>query len=637
MARLNYLTNNNKEQAASPAKEKGHNGFHNRLRGIGKYTYVIRLIAAHLFVLILVSYHSYFDSFQEFEYIIMGALLLYPHLSLLVYKYYQSSKQVEFRSLLMDCVLSGLVAYSINLALFPSIIVITISMVSALLVNGMWHFLRGAVAVVIAILLPSLLLGFEFSTDSPISVDIISGILIFSHFSLAAYTSYNRTILLKEAKVAIRKQKEELAWEKQKSDELLLNILPSETAAELKQYGKANPKSYNNVTVLFADFQEFTNIAERLTPSELVHEIDFCFKEFDRIIEKYSIEKIKTIGDAYLCVSGLPSPNANHALEITKAALEIQEFLDNLKQTRIEEGRLYFEARIGIHTGPVVAGIVGIKKFAYDIWGDTVNIAARMEQNSEVGKINISKQSYEHIRDYFNCVSRGMIEVKNKGQIEMFYVEETNERFQNKMRQSKGNGQAAFKKAKEHILQMLGNHLPRDLSYHGIHHTLDVYHAVQEIAQEEGIEGEDLSLLKTAALLHDAGFIKTYSGHEQASCLIARDILPGFNFSDEQIDKICGMIMATKLPQSPKNKLEEILCDADLDYLGRDDFYEIGKTLYTEFLQHNIIKDENHWHHLQLQFLKDHEYFTETCKQKRAKQKAAYIRELEDQAPISAE
>ena len=216
------------------------------------------------------------------------------------------------------------------------------------------------------------------------------------------------------------RSRKKIQKEKERSEELLLNILPAEVADELKSTGTASAKHFDNVTVLFTDFKNFTTVSEELSPQELVDELHACFKGFDEICTKYSIEKIKTIGDAYLAVSGLPQADENHAENVVNAALEIREFM---KQRRAELGAKTFEIRIGINSGSVVAGIVGVKKFAYDIWGDTVNTAARMEQNSEAGKINISESTYAIVKDTFMCEYRGEIDAKNKGMLKMYFVE----------------------------------------------------------------------------------------------------------------------------------------------------------------------------------------------------------------------
>ncbi len=222
----------------------------------------------------------------------------------------------------------------------------------------------------------------------------------------------------------IKKTKTIIEQEKSRSDSLLLNILPEETAQELKQNGKVLAKKFDSVTVLFTDFVGFTQFAENLSPEELVENVDFYFSKFDAIIEKYGLEKIKTIGDSYMCAGGLPFETKDHALKTVQAAFEIAETLIEAKKNNANQ--IPFDIRIGINTGPVVAGVVGTKKFAYDIWGDTVNIASRLESNSELGKINISENTYQYIKDCYQCEYRGEIEVKNRGMLKMYFVNELN-------------------------------------------------------------------------------------------------------------------------------------------------------------------------------------------------------------------
>ena len=214
--------------------------------------------------------------------------------------------------------------------------------------------------------------------------------------------------------------------EKSRSDNLLLNILPEETAHELKNNGKVIAKKFESVSVLFTDFKEFTQYAENLSPEKLVESVDFYFSKFDEIMEKYGLEKIKTVGDAYMCAAGLPYPTEDHALKMVQAAIEIAQFVKDSKDNNHEENHTRFEIRIGINSGPVVAGVVGTKKFAYDIWGDTVNIASRMESCSEPGRINISESTYQRIKSFYPCEYRGEIEVKNKGKLKMYFVNTIN-------------------------------------------------------------------------------------------------------------------------------------------------------------------------------------------------------------------
>jgi class 3 adenylate cyclase len=244
-------------------------------------------------------------------------------------------------------------------------------------------------------------------------------------FGLRVFTKYRERALIQEKEkleeqVALRtvqldERNKMLEAEKQKSDKLLLNILPEEVAEELKETGQAQAKKFNNVTVLFTDFVNFSGISQEMSPTELVAEIHKNFSAFDEIIEKYGLEKIKTIGDAYMAVCGLPIETPDHAQRTINAALEIRDY--------ITQSKGLFQIRIGVNSGEVVAGIVGVKKYAYDIWGDTVNTANRIESNSEPGKVNISGSTYALVKDYFNCESRGKIAVKGKGEIEMYFVE----------------------------------------------------------------------------------------------------------------------------------------------------------------------------------------------------------------------
>ncbi len=224
---------------------------------------------------------------------------------------------------------------------------------------------------------------------------------------------------------ALLTQKNDMILAEQKrSEELLLNILPAAIAAELKQHGAAQARQYKEATVLFTDFQGFSKIANTMSAGKLVADLDYCYGQFDRIIEQHGLEKIKTIGDSYMCAGGLPESDTDHAVRMVKAALDIQKFLNHWNAERIARGDAPLEARIGIHTGPLVAGVVGSKKFAYDIWGDTVNIASRVESAGEAGRVNVSENTFRLIKDRFNCSFRGKLPVKNLDPVAMYFVDE---------------------------------------------------------------------------------------------------------------------------------------------------------------------------------------------------------------------
>ena len=241
---------------------------------------------------------------------------------------------------------------------------------------------------------------------------MISALIIASLIGILAFGLFRRNKFTEMTKKIIEE-------EKQRSDDLLLNILPEETANELKVNGTVAAKRFESVTVMFTDFKGFTKYAEKMSPEQLVKTIDYYFSAFDQIIEKYGIEKIKTIGDAYMCACGLPDVTDDHAITTLNAAMEIADFVENSKKGNDSD----FEIRIGINSGSVVAGIVGTKKFAYDIWGDTVNIASRMESTSEPGRINVSDSTYQQVKDHYKLSFRGEMEIKNRGKLKMYFVE----------------------------------------------------------------------------------------------------------------------------------------------------------------------------------------------------------------------
>jgi adenylate cyclase len=213
-----------------------------------------------------------------------------------------------------------------------------------------------------------------------------------------------------------------LNQERAKSDSLLLNILPASVAEELKSKDSVSPRHYASASVLFTDFVGFTQIAEGMTPEELIAELDSCFSAFDAIAKKHRLEKIKTIGDSYMAVAGVPSPNATNAVDSVLAALEIQRFMIELAERKTAQNQPYWQLRLGIHSGPLVAGVIGREKFAYDVWGDTVNTASRLESSGAAGRINISGATYEYVKDLFVCEHRGKIPAKHKGEIDMYFV-----------------------------------------------------------------------------------------------------------------------------------------------------------------------------------------------------------------------
>ena len=449
-------------------------------------------------------------------------------------------------------------------------------------------------------------------------------------------------VQVRERTHEVIKQKELLEVEKEKAETLLLNILPAETAEELKAKGRATARKYRMTSIMFTDFKSFTKIAEEIKPEDLVSELDNYFKKFDEIIEKYDVEKIKTIGDAYMCAGGIPIRNKSNPIDIVLAGLEIQRFMKVYNKTKEKNGGKGWGLRIGVHTGSVIAGVVGIKRFAYDIWGDSVNIASRIEAAGKIGTVNISGITYELVKEFFTCEYRGEIKAKNKGKIDMYFVHSIkpelsengeglvpNELFQ-KYVDLHIYSSINYRKAEKYIVERLKKELPDNLHYHDLRHTTDVCAAAERLALMEGIEGDDIFLLKTAALYHDAGFVKQYANNEDLGAALAQEVLPKFGYTQEQIEQIGRLIQATKVPQKPTTHLQQIICDADLDYLGGDEFHLIGDKLKRELMERDIISSDKQWDELQVKFLEAHTYFTKTAIELRRSNKLARLEEVKE-------
>lgn len=238
-----------------------------------------------------------------------------------------------------------------------------------------------------------------------------------------------RTMELAQTNEELKTINEELERSRKKSDELLFNILPQETAKELKQNGQYLPKNYEMASVLFTDFKGFTSIAASLSPSRLLSELEYFFNAFDAIVEANGLEKIKTIGDSYMCAGGIPKENKTNPIRAVLAGLQIARFVELDTINREREGKPTWQVRIGINTGELVAGIIGQKRVIYDVWGDTVNMASRMESSGTIGCVNISAPTYEQVKDYFHCEGRGEVFVKGKGKVEMFTVSKLKEEY----------------------------------------------------------------------------------------------------------------------------------------------------------------------------------------------------------------
>jgi class 3 adenylate cyclase len=411
-------------------------------------------------------------------------------------------------------------------------------------------------------------------------------------------------------------------------------------AGAAKEDGEAEKREkslkFNMATVLYADIHGFSKLVEGMESSAIMDELDEILIRFDEIVAKYKIEKIKTIGDTFMCAGGIPVKNITNPIDVVMAAIEMRNYLENLELSKRGSSNKIWDLKIGIHTGPVTASISGKKKINYDIKGDTVNTASRVEAVSEKGTILISVMTYELVKEFFDCQYFGKLPVKYKGDLQMYEVKGLKEEFS-----VNGDGKTTndafrikfgliqFTDIQEMILDKLEKELPDYLYYHNVKHTVDVVTEVELIGWGEGCNDEEILLLKTAALFHDAGHTVDYDNHEYHGTVLAREMLPRYNYSEEQINRICDIIMATKLPPKPKTLLEEIICDSDLDYLGRSDFIPVSNTLFEELKAQNKIAELNAWNKLQVKFISGHQYFTRTARSLREVNKQLQIERIQ--------
>jgi adenylate cyclase len=429
----------------------------------------------------------------------------------------------------------------------------------------------------------------------------------------------------------LEKINEKLAREVEKYKSLSEKI-PEDSVREEKE----KSLKFNMTTVLFADIHGFSKLVEGIESGAIMDELDEILYEFDSIAARYKIEKIKTIGDTYMCAGGIPVKNITNPIDVVMAAMEMRNFLQKLENAKRGPENRIWELKIGIHTGPVTATISGKKKISYDIKGDTVNTASRVEAVSEKGAILISVMTYELIKEFFDCEYFGKLPVKYKGDLQMYQVKGIKAEFSEGGDGLSPNaafrikfGLIQFTDIQEIILDRLEKELPDYLFYHNVKHTVDVVTEVELIGWGEGCSDEEILLLKTAGLFHDAGHTVAYDNHEFYGTELARKMLPEYNYTQEQIDLICEIIMSTKLPPMPKNLMEEIICDSDLDYLGRSDFIPVSNTLYEELKAQNKIGALNDWNKIQVKFISGHQYFTKTARSLREVNKQLQIERIQ--------
>lgn len=423
--------------------------------------------------------------------------------------------------------------------------------------------------------------------------------------------------------------------------QLLENIFPKNVLFNLNTIGKFSPRKIDEGVVLFTDFVSFTKSAQELSPLELIQKLEKYFNKFDEILTRYNLEKIKTIGDAYMALAGVTEDNREPAIRATLAAIEIRDYVRIQNAVSLATNEVAWDIRIGIHAGPLVAGIISTKKISFDIWGDTVNIAARAEQNSTKNNITITEQIKERIQNYFEIEKRGDIAVKNGGKVTMFFVHKlkndlsmfNNGRLPNSALRMKCDlPPMDFDYVRRYLINKLKASLPDKMEYHNVEYTLALEEAAIRIANIEGVQIEDLILLRTAALFRSTGFIYNYKANDVYGIKLAQAELPKYGYDRMQIKIVCSMINATSRNDSfPTTLLEKILCDAEHDYLGRADYHFIARNLRSELANFGKHMTDLEWIDFQLNFLeKQHKYYTVTSKNMREKGKLKRIKELKE-------
>ncbi|MFW5820173.1 MAG: adenylate/guanylate cyclase domain-containing protein [Bacteroidota bacterium] len=444
------------------------------------------------------------------------------------------------------------------------------------------------------------------------------------------------------------RQNQDLVRENEKLREMLRKTTRKlenlEQMLDTSNYDKQNAGTKYNIralstkfdmaTVMFAYIHGFSKIKEGMDSIAMMDELDEIIFQFDKILKRHNIEKIKTIGDSIMAAGGIPKKNITNPIQVVLAALEMQYFLKEYARKNGKRSEIW-EVKIGIHTGPVTANYNGKKKITYDIKGDTVNMASRMQSYAHKGDVIISIMTYELIKEFFFCEYFGKMPVKYKENLQLFSVSSLRPEYASQKEGCMINSKfdtkfklIQFTDIQEILLDKLEKELPPYLYYHNVKHTVDVVTEVELIGWAEGVSDEEILLLKTAALFHDAGHIISYDDHEFHGTVIAKEILPNYGYSKQQIDSICELIMATKLPPRPRNLLEEIMCDADLDYLGRSDMIPVSNTLYSELKEQNKISSMEEWNSLQIKFISGHQYFTETARSLREVNKQKQIERI---------
>ncbi len=422
----------------------------------------------------------------------------------------------------------------------------------------------------------------------------------------------------------------------QKQNDKYLDLLSnfSFEDEEKKVRPRQKIRRFKRASLLYASIEGFHKLSGHPNAEKLIDKLDELQLNMGDIAKKYDIVKIKTVGDIFIYGAGMLEENRTNPIDVILAAQEMQQAALDINGG--DGGTAFWELSIGIHTGPVLAEPTGKKSTPFRLAGDSVNFTSRLGKASKPGAINISAMTYELVKEFFQCASSGQMPVKYKGIMESFYVEGLLPEFVKEGTVSKTNKDfnvkyslIQFLDIQEDVLDMLEQHLPEHLFYHNVKHTIDVVTEVELIGWAEGLTEEEILLLKLAGLFHDAGHIISYEDHEFHGTVLARKMLKKYHYHPDVLDKVCSLIMATQFPPEPKSIMEKVICDSDLDYLGRADFIPVSNMLYKELKVRNMIGTFTEWNIKQLQFIRKHQYFTDTAQNLREVNKNKQIERLE--------
>lgn len=432
-----------------------------------------------------------------------------------------------------------------------------------------------------------------------------------------------------------------LYFDIQRVTSLIENVFPKSIVSTFRKHGRVTPRRYENAVILFTDFVGFSSKSAHLKPLSLIRHLERYFTKFDDICDHYQIEKIKTIGDAYMAIAGVNDPLPFPEIRACLAAIEMIEFVETEYRIAEAQGMDGWQIRIGINKGSLVGGIVGRRKLIYDVWGDSVNIASRAEQASSAGRILITQRIFDEVQSYFETEFYNAVEIKKRGgEINMYFLGRIIADFASDHWRKKPSMRLMnlcelsamdYHGVRVEMLHKLRAFLPVKLTYHSVENTIKFDEQIRRYARLEAISSIELTLLRTAVLFVNSGFIVDYNNNKQYAIMMAKNLLPTYGYSASQIEIIIDLIWVTTRQVAPKNLLEQLICDAGSDYLGRKDYHVVVAKLRTEIEQFDLKMTDEEWIDFQIDFLEfKHRYYSDVVKNIREKGKSKRIEELKE-------